>query len=213
MDLIAVFPKLREQFEEAIRNLKLESITDKWHKVHKKRLLSASILLEKHQDLEEVDRQKLIDLTLTEGVQKAGQVVASSTTNAQPKSQTLWTSVTDWITMQDSSPGKGFIEEVHQTVKAITDADYLSGLDEMVAREPLLQNAAARAISFASNYFDALIKKQLQKLIHQARFIQQTECKKQIERSATSREEEEMKTLRLELIGKIEEKSQLETTS
>lgn len=85
----------------------------------------------------------------------------------------------------------------------LTDAQFLSSLDEILGQEPLLQEAITNVVELAEGYFQRKIDSIVNDLVHRAVKAQESVCKLQIDRDAQSRQETRQKDSRKQFIDDI----------
>ncbi len=85
----------------------------------------------------------------------------------------------------------------------LTDAQFLSSLDEILGQEPLLQEAITNVVELAEGYFQRKIDSIVNDLVHRAVKAQESVCKLQIDRDAESRQETRQKDSRKQFIDDI----------
>ena len=198
------FPEFAEHYKRAIRDPKLETITDKAFRRGKLCILSVSHLMQ-NVEMEEDDRKKLVQLIIDNNLGRVVEILKSQTDHSVNKPKT-WLS---WFSsLTSSSPVQQLQTELQKHAAGKSDRDFLSSLRELVAQEPLLEPAASDAIKAAHSYFAKEIRNHSRGISHRARSAQENMAKAQIGRELAAALEEKQNAAKLELIQKIATGSQ-----
>ncbi|KAK0446849.1 hypothetical protein EV421DRAFT_1707267 [Armillaria borealis] len=86
----------------------------------------------------------------------------------------------------------------------LTDAQFLSSLDEILGQEPLLQEAITSVVELAEGHFQRKIDNIVNTLVGRAVMAQESACKLQIDRDAESQQDAGQKDSRKQFIDDIE---------
>jgi hypothetical protein len=193
--LAALHPQFEDEFRKNIRSAELDRISSKSFQTQKVQLVTISILLKKHGNLKEADRQKLIDDVFSDSVK------------TKPK-HLFRTGIQDFFNKVLGLSIASDADEADSIASTTTDTRFLSDLQGLVATEPLLCEIAARTVQLAHTYIQEATKKLVATCSHRAIHIQMENCKKQIHREAQSRLEQELNASRAELIQQMKNRPQ-----
>ncbi|KAJ7246483.1 hypothetical protein C8J57DRAFT_1360578 [Mycena rebaudengoi] len=199
-NLVSVHGKLKEEIEMATSGDKPEHTrlsTD--FKTLKEQIICIAVIFEEKPDLDIPDRKDLIQLISESGMDG----LAGAFKN------------------KDSSEGKGFFgrlgswttidttqqrirREVREQCAAITDSNFLAGLDDKLAAEPLLQYILTKTVEVANESLRSTVKKHLDKFVGRTILHQQETLKPQLKYKTNSKLEDQRKASRLQLIEEYE---------
>lgn len=168
-------------------------------KTLKEQIICIAVIFEEKPDLDIPDRKDLIQLISESGMDG----LAGAFKN------------------KDSSEGKGFFgrlgswttidttqqrirREVREQCAAITDSNFLAGLDDKLAAEPLLQYILTKTVEVANESLRSTVKKHLDKFVGRTILHQQETLKPQLKYKTNSKLEDQRKASRLQLIEEYE---------
>lgn len=202
-NLVAIHPRIGELFKDALKKVKTDLGSIPGFRQPKLRLSIILGLLSRIEDLSEVDRREVLDHIIEGGdIRELRRAFGEP---MDPNTVVAWTS--GLLYGRSLQVDQNILDRSRQVVNNVSDPDFLARLPELVRRVPTLTNNVADLAKNAHAHFDAVITKVHKQLSIRASAIQEEDCKKQIERGATKKEEEELKVSRLQLIHEIEEVS------
>lgn len=105
----------------------------------------------------------------------------------------VWGAVASWWT-PSSTQVEDFFNRARRAKHSISDVDFLAGLDENVADQPLLQPLAARAIELAHEHFENFLTQYLHDLQPSVERMQEQRLQDYLKQSAISRAEKYRKS-------------------
>lgn len=172
------------------------------------------MVLRKRQSLPEDQRLELVRLILNDGDKAQVRVIVGDSEDDMAlgtgPSHKPWTVKN--VVVHLFSKGEGetpstehkLVAHARNFASSASDIEFLSRLNDIRSREPLLRDAVANVETLAIDYLKATISKLLQRMCQESFVIQQDDCKKQFKREADRRIEQIQHDLRADFIRKIE---------
>lgn len=191
-------PEVPEEVNRLVARAELRRIPGKEFHKQKERLLIVDFLLQKRQDLNDSERDELIKLVLDDGDMKG---VSNVIKESAKDSKSTWR-ITDWLLNKDSST-KELLNDATRAASRTNDSQFISSIDEIVEREPSLQDDVSDTLEKVYTHFRTTVDKIVSKAMPRVDDIQKRECTRQIRREAESHAEENKRRSRLELIRDI----------
>ncbi|KIM92371.1 hypothetical protein PILCRDRAFT_417 [Piloderma croceum F 1598] len=212
--LAILYPGIGELLQKTIQNANLSTIESRTFKHLKESIITIDFILQRRKHLDERKRLELIRLILDDGDMRQAESVLATSSNAsqrKPKGWLLSVFAAFWPEGDDSDR-HGLFREARDVAFHSTDAQFLLALKDIESREPLLRQAVAETEGIVRGYFNKVVSKLLKTIKHKALHIQQEDCKRQYQREASSREEQDQHRLRIDLIRQIENSSRHATS-
>jgi len=176
-------------------------------------MVSIRVMLDEGlQNVETADRRKIIEAILDEGQTKSKRLLDEISKETMPRN-TIWEILTDWYRAKDGSLGKHLKAKSRMAAMATTDAEFLVGLEDLVAREPILQDAANELATLARTHLCTVAENILKNATGCVRRLVEGNCKNQILQAAKIRAEEDLRISRLELTQRVTTESQSDRSS
>ncbi|KAJ7698920.1 hypothetical protein B0H17DRAFT_1049693 [Mycena rosella] len=199
--LVTLHPKIKDEMEKATSGDKFNPprIPGRF-KTLKEQILCIDIICDQAPDLEDPDREDLIEHISKDGID--GLSLALKAKGSSMDAKGLLSKVGSWFS-DGSTPEQKIRRQVHDQL-ATADAEFLSRLDAMLAREPLLQDLITRAIEEVNDHLQGIIKTALGRLVGKSVLVQHETFKAQIQRKSAAKLEEQRKESRLQLIEEYE---------
>jgi len=207
-----LYPTIGELLQKTIKATDLSVIDSRSFKHRKRRIITIDFILQRRKNLDERKRLELIRLILNDGDMRQAESVLATSNNISLEHQRKpkgWLSsiVGAFWPEGDDFDRQGLVKEARDVAYRLTDAQFLLSLKDIESREPLLRQVVAETEGIARDYFDRVVSKLLKNIKQKALHIQQEDCKKQYQREAASREEQDQLRLRIDLIRQIENSS------
>jgi hypothetical protein len=204
---VSVHGKLKEEIEKATSGDKPEHTrlsTD--FKTLKEKIICIAVIFEEKPDLDIPDREDLIQLISESGMDGlAGAFKNKDSSEGKGFFGRLgsWFSADEHATTIDTTQQR-IRREVREQCAAITDSNFLAGLDDKLAEEPLLQYILTETVEVANESLRSTVKKHLNKFVGRAILHQQETLKPQLKYKTNSKLEDQRKASRLQLIEEYE---------
>lgn len=211
--IVALYPRIGELFRRVVSGADLSKITSRVFLAHKERLITVAMVLRKRQSLPEDQRQELVRLILNDGDKaQVRDIVGDSEddiavgTGPSHKPWSMKGAVLNFFKAEGEEPPTEHKLIVHARhfASTATDVEFLSRLNDIRSREPMLRDAVAYVETVAVDYFKATISNLLQRICRESLVIQQDDCKKQFKRETASRTEQIQHNIRVDFIRTIE---------
>ncbi|KAJ7231899.1 hypothetical protein B0H12DRAFT_204922 [Mycena haematopus] len=204
-DLITLHPKLKDEVEKEVEKATLPRISSKFKDL-KEQLFCIDILLEGVRDLEAPDREHLIEHITKLGVDGLSAALKSKDSSGESKGWMV--TIKGWLSDGQPTDEQRIRRKIRERIKATTDSKFLANLNDMLSREPLLQNLITQTIDEANEQFQGTVQSLLPKLVGKSVLIQLETFKAQIQRKAAGKLEEQRKNSRDQLNEEYERTSQ-----
>jgi hypothetical protein len=196
-ELIALYPRLGQEFNKAIDEEKLDKISLRKFQISKERLITINICLKEQKTMETHEREALVKMVLEQG---------HVPTKDRPGKKSIVAYVVDFFTSKSSAEADNELSDRARAIfSSTTDAQFLSELQEIRSREALLETEVTTVVNLAHQHFQAVVKKRLNVLFAKFQQIQEQDCRMQIHNLAASRREEGRRALRHNLVEEMQE--------
>ncbi|KAF8216813.1 hypothetical protein K438DRAFT_1658303 [Mycena galopus ATCC 62051] len=201
-DLITHHPKVKDEMDFAVSGAD-GSTPPQFSfrfKALKEKLLCLEILLRGMPDLDDQDREHLIEQITKDGLDGLSAALKSqdSTTESKGWIATL-KSVKSWLSDGQSTNEQRIRDEVRDCLANTTDSQFLAHLHDMLSREPLLQDLTTRTEEEANKQLQKVVKTLLGPLVGKSVLAQHETLKAQIQRKSAAKLEEQRKGSREQL--------------
>ncbi|KAH7910222.1 hypothetical protein BJ138DRAFT_1127056 [Hygrophoropsis aurantiaca] len=214
---ISLYSEIEELFTTSSRGSGLERIVTNELRDKKERIgLIDHLLCHYYKDCDETTREDLVKLALHENMDHVKNTlpVMSRTTGPEDKTKgTHWVSGFKQVLNSllpgpvDRAGAEHAFKEARASALLISDSRFVSSLDEVASRLPILREEVAAIKLAVHSYFDKQLANLREKIAHAALHIQEEECKSQSRRHAACDEEKAQRDLRRELIREINQLS------
>ncbi|KIJ64834.1 hypothetical protein HYDPIDRAFT_111462 [Hydnomerulius pinastri MD-312] len=217
--VVSLYPKVGEHVYQQLQSASLSVIADKEFKTAKERICIVKQLLPRSKQLDKQKRKQLLNAAFAgelSQVKDALQAIATRARSTGTKQKTSFipsswkiSSAWNWLTSSDTDADvvDRIIKEANQAVLHTTDSQFLTDLEHDVQRLPGVKDLAADAQRRAYEYLEPHIARLVKKLVPAVQKIQEDECNMRIKREHASREEQEQRRLRVNLIRRLNELS------
>ncbi|KAJ6534677.1 hypothetical protein DFH09DRAFT_932195, partial [Mycena vulgaris] len=201
--LVTLHPKLKDEMEKATSGDKFNSpkISARF-KALKEQIFCIDTICKETPDLEGPDREDLIERISKSGLDGLSHVLKAKDSSSDGKG--LLSKLTSWLTDDPATPEQKIRRQVRDRLATTTDTQFLAGLDDMLAGEPLLQDLITRAVEEANDHLRGLLKTILARLVGKSVLLQHETFKVQIQRKSAVKLEEQRKLSRIQLIEEYE---------
>ncbi|KAJ7509859.1 hypothetical protein B0H11DRAFT_2270198 [Mycena galericulata] len=201
---VSIHGKLKEEIEKATSGDKPEHTrlsTD--FKTLKEQIICIAVIFEEKTDLDIPHREDLIQLISESGMDGLASAFKKNDSSGEAKSligrfRSLFSSDEHATTEQRIRL------KVREQCATITDSKFLAGLDDKLAEEPLLQDILTVTVEVANESLQSIVKKHLDKFVGRAILHQQETLKLQLKYKTASKQEDQRKASRLQLIEEYE---------
>jgi hypothetical protein len=192
--------KLKDDIDKATASEKVEPVrlSPKFKKL-KEQILCVEMILEEKPDLEILDRQELINHISESGMDGLDSALTDKDSSTERKG---WGLKLGWLFSEERSPRQA---QVRDRAAAVTDSQFLAHLNDMLVKEPLLQDIITRAVESAHDSLQGTVKKLLDRFTGRAALLQQDTLKTQIQRKTAATLEDQRRVSRLQLIEEYEQ--------
>ncbi|KAF7370364.1 VWFA domain-containing protein [Mycena sanguinolenta] len=212
-DLITLHPKLKDEMEKAISggNGWTGARFSSKFKNLKEQLFCLDICLKGMPDLEACDREHLIKHIVEVGVDGLSAALKSKDSSGQTKG---WLATfKGWLSNGQSTNEQRIRHEIRTRLATITDSQFLAGLDDMLSREPLLQDLITRIVDEANIQLQGIVQSLLGRLVGRSILIQHETLKAQIQRKSAGKLEEHRKFSRQQFDEEYQRESPVDARS
>ncbi|KIJ61761.1 hypothetical protein HYDPIDRAFT_115585 [Hydnomerulius pinastri MD-312] len=208
-DILLIHRRIAENLTDELKKADPKSILNSDFRTLKEKILAISFLFRK---LENSNQVQL--LLLAESILQ----------NPKRQSQTILTSILrelrEVAPVQDNIPPKSasasaysrdaekLLKEAYTECSLISDADYISDLENLSRAIPIVREAVDAAKKMAQNYLGNLAEKLSKKLLKMARRIQQEDAETQLKLAVDGRSDQVIRELGVSLIQRINLSSQ-----
>ncbi|KAJ7091563.1 hypothetical protein B0H15DRAFT_836658 [Mycena belliarum] len=198
ISLVTLHPKLKEETEKATSDDRATPfrISAKF-KTLKEKLLCIDIICKEMPDLEDHDREDLI-----ERISKNEHAVSLALKPASDAKGFL-SKVWPWRSDEPFEPK--IKRRLRDRLTTVTDAQFLGQLNDMLAAEPLLQELISQTVEEANDRLRENVASVLTRLVGKSVLLQHETFKTQIQRKFAGQLEEQRKSSRLQLIEEYEQ--------
>ncbi|KAJ7210563.1 hypothetical protein GGX14DRAFT_451174 [Mycena pura] len=201
--LVSVHVKLREDVEKIgtgkATSADLTRLLPAKFKPLKEQILCIEILFAEKPDLEEQDRKELIKDISENGTD--GLIRALKSKEAKDDKGWLAGKVRSWFSQDGHADAE---KRIRRKTAAISDAEFLASFDDMLAKEPLLQDIITQALEVAHDSLRGTLSKLVSSFTGKATLLQEQTLKSQIQRKTASILEEVLNGSRRQLIEEYE---------
>lgn len=211
-----MFPKIGEFFKRTMEQVNFGNIKTPEFQRIKEQLIVLQFVLDNCDNLQESQREHLISLIMSDGTRgyyafhKAKDFLDSTIPKEdKARSSSGWWGMT-WLFKtadQVSSPAQRMMQQALELAKQNSDADFLSGAEQLSSLGDLAHAAVVKAIKLAQTYFDETIAKTLKKIADNAFHIQRDQLLKHVQLDASHREQKDAAAIRQDFLRTIEQKS------
>ncbi|KIK75506.1 hypothetical protein PAXRUDRAFT_172638, partial [Paxillus rubicundulus Ve08.2h10] len=210
--LIKLYPKLNQHVTQQLRQPSQLNITDKEFREARDRICLAKELIP---IVKKVDKQKrgcILHAALVWELEYVKDVMKANFKSLTTKHKVIADPPTNWAIqgLRKIIPGNansdlvdGLVRDATRAAQQTTDTKFLTELDRDVERHPELKKLADDARGRACVYLEPAIGRLLKKLVISVQQIQEADCDTRIKREHGSREEEEQRKLRIDLIRRL----------
>ncbi|KDQ64238.1 hypothetical protein JAAARDRAFT_201615 [Jaapia argillacea MUCL 33604] len=201
-DLVVLYPQAGDHLQQAIQDRDFKILSRKRFQQLKERLIILDHIFRTRKDLEATARRELIELIYRDGeFSKASQLLAQSS-GEQPRR--FWSAqrFLDWFTGSNSIDGL----DIRDFAFNADDAKFLNGVDNLVQIEPLLDEPVSQVKELGLESLQETINKKTTSTRHRIRSVQESECKRHIQRETESEKESQLRHARAELLNALKGK-------
>ncbi|KAK0202722.1 hypothetical protein DFS33DRAFT_1436579 [Desarmillaria ectypa] len=195
---IAMHPTFAQDLQTNMENKDLVSISSRPFIKVKSKILVARCMVMESENLTHELRRELVENVLSS--EKFEDMISLT-----QKSQGLVSFLTSFFRSDKPKKTTDFLAARSMD---LTDAQFLSSLNEILGEEPLLQEAITEAVALAEGHFQKKIDSTVKKLVGRAVLVQQMACKMQIDRDAQSQRDARQKDSRRQFVNDIEAQNQ-----
>lgn len=200
-------PTFQPEFDQITRDDKMNKIAGRDFQIIKERLILADLWLQGRIDIAEVGRQELIETMLTtDAIRNA----MSDAKEKKGKFKASLDTVVGWFTQKALSDEDDISHRARNVLKTTSDADFLTGLDDMLSREPLFQESITQALDIAHSHLQSFVSKTVKVLVGRAGMIQKNDLTLQFKRQVDGHKNERRRQACLALIEAINKDAGLE---
>ncbi|KAJ6519114.1 hypothetical protein C8R45DRAFT_851769, partial [Mycena sanguinolenta] len=196
ISLITLHPKLKDEVEKATLGGDGSRFSHKFRNL-KEQLFCIDICLKGMPDLQGLDREHLIEHITKFGVEALSAALKSKDSSAESKG---WVATfKGWLSDGKSSNEQRIRREIRDRLAATKDSQFLGDLDNMLSREPLLQDLITRTVDEAHAQLQDLVESLLRRLVGRSVLVQHDTIKAQIQRKSAGQLEDQRKRSRDQL--------------
>lgn len=181
-----------------MENKDLVSISSHLFISQKNKILVAKCMVMESENLTNELRQELVENVLSSHN-------FEDTVSTTQKSQGVVSFLTSFFRSDKPKKAKDFLAARNME---LSDAQFLSSLNEILGQEPLLQEAITNVVALAEGHFQKKIDSTVKKLVGRAVMAQEAACKAQIDRDAESQQDARQKESRRQFISDIDAQNQ-----
>lgn len=164
----------------------------------KNKILVAKCMVMESENLTDELRRELVENVLSSNN-------FEDTVSLTQKSQSVVSFLTSFLRSDKPKKAKEFLAARNME---LSDAQFLSSLNETLGQEPLLQEAITNVVALAEGHFQKKIDNTVQKLVGRAVMAQEAACRAQIDRDAESQRDARQKESRRQFISDIDAQNQ-----
>ena len=189
-----LYPKFRREFDKAVDEERWDRIVHRRFQTAKERLITVDIYLERQKNIDARDREALVKMILQRG----------------PASVPVKGSTKKWFLSipyfkSKSSVEEDLLEQACAICSSVTDAQFLSQIQKISSRDPLLGSEVTAALDLSHRHFQDLIRKKLNVLFAKFQQIQEQTCRMQIRHLADSEKEGRQRLSRRMFLQEMQE--------
>ncbi|KAH7882014.1 hypothetical protein F5I97DRAFT_1939518 [Phlebopus sp. FC_14] len=200
-ELAALHPRIAEQVREELRKADLKKVRDQEFKRLKGQVLFISFLARKLNRLDHVQKgwSALIDAVLHDDLKQAKNTLIGIVREVAPLTERYSWTLAPWETRY----AEKLIKEADEEFLRSSDEAFVSELDHISDRLPVLLEAVGAVKESLKAHFESVAQRLSRKLTHVALRIQEEDCSKQIQMDAATRSERVLYDLANSLVRKI----------
>lgn len=210
-DLSQMYPDMRREFDNRMNKDNIWKIsTHGALRTFKDRLTLARIVMEdeNYTELSDEQRRGLMNLIITEGDLRSGLYSNA----AKSKKSGFFTVMKELFAGREASVEQEILSRTSKAINVVSDTDFLASLDDVFAREPLLEDLVTRALETAYQHLDTILQKSLRHLTQMMQSIQEKSLLEQISREASIGKDSRCKGYRKDLIREVNSAARPEAT-
>jgi hypothetical protein len=210
-EMITLYPKVNQHVAQQLRQAFYLS-TDKEFRTAKSRICLTKELLPIVEKVDEPNREQILRAALEGELELVKDMMKENAKSLTTKHKATADTPSHWAiqTMRKIVSGNpdadlvdGLVRDATRAAQQTTDSEFLIELDHDVEQHPELKKLADEARRGAYIYLKPAIGRLLKKLVVSVQQIQETDCDTRIKREHGSREEEEQRKLRMDLIRRL----------
>ncbi len=197
---LSMYPSFRGELDKMLDHKSLQSVTPASFQTLKRKILVVRCM-ERESSLTEDVRQEVV--TKIFSTDKEDSLSSLQKDSPQGLLSFVASSFTSLFRSDKPMSESRYLSEQKMDM---TDAQFLSSLEEILGDEPLLQESITNVLEIVNAYFQKNIGNMLKKLIGRASVVQEQSCKVQINRAAQSRQEKREIRSREDLLPTLNKK-------
>lgn len=208
-----MFPDMRREFDSRINrdDYNRLSVTGSPFRRLKERLILARFAIESphYSDIDRNQQEELMHYIITEGGIRSGLYSDASKSASKPG---FFSKMKELVTGKEITIEEDLRRRASRAVHNISDKEFLDSLNDLLGREPSLEQPVTETLDAAHDYLDILLQKSLRYLAEKLSSVQEQFLNNQIAREAGIIKENKLKECRRALVREVNSTARPETT-
>ncbi|KAL1684093.1 hypothetical protein EV122DRAFT_200466 [Schizophyllum commune] len=212
-DLCQMYPDMRREFDSRINrdDYNRLSVTGSPFRRLKERLILARFAIESphYSDIDRNQQEELMHYIITEGGIRSGLYSDASKSASKPG---FFSKMKELVTGKEITIEEDLRRRASRAVHNISDKEFLDSLNDLLGREPSLEQPVTETLDAAHDYLDILLQKSLRYLAEKLSSVQEQFLNNQIARETSIIKENKLKECRRALVREVNSTARPETT-